>query len=44
MDKRRLKKFKERDLTSAILQKRQIAMPPPVPISLPQPQLGDKDL
>jgi|JI61114BRNA_FD_contig_31_1609270_length_1222_multi_3_in_0_out_0_2 hypothetical protein len=44
IDKRRMKKFKEKDISVAIMQKRELAKPPAVPINLPQPQLGDKDL
>jgi hypothetical protein len=44
IDKRRIKKFKEKDMSAAIMQRRELAKPPPVPINLPTPQLGDRDL
>lgn len=44
LDRRRMKKFKERDLKAAMLLKNEIVRPASLPINLPEPQINEKDL
>ena len=43
LDRRRMKKFKERDLKAAMLLN-EIVRPASLPINLPEPQINEKDL
>jgi hypothetical protein len=44
MDKRRMKKLKERDLKTVMEMKDRFEKPASFPIELPQPQITEKDL
>ncbi len=44
MDKRRMKKLKERDLKIVINMKNNFQKPVAFPVELPQPQITEKDL
>jgi hypothetical protein len=39
-----MKKFRERDMKAVLMMKSEIAMPAALPISLPEPQINEKDL
>lgn len=44
LDRRRMKKFRERDLKSVLNMKNEFARPAALPINLPEPQINEKDL
>ncbi len=44
LDRRRMKKFRDRDLKSVLEMKNQMARPAALPISLPDPQISERDL
>lgn len=44
LDRRRMKKFKERDMKALMMLKNDVKRPAALPISLPEPQINERDL